>query len=41
LGIPKHLKKETIEIYSESDLSAMVYIGKQVTERLEVTQQFL
>ncbi|EOR94351.1 hypothetical protein ADIARSV_2479 [Arcticibacter svalbardensis MN12-7] len=37
--IPEHLKRETIEIYPEGDLSAMVYIGKQVTERLEVTPQ--
>lgn len=37
--LPEHLKRETIEIYPEGDLSAMVYIGKQVTERLEVTPQ--
>lgn len=37
--IPEHLKREIIEIYPEGDLSDMVYIGKQVTERLEVTPQ--
>lgn len=37
--LPEHLKRETIEIYPEGDLSAMVYIGKQVTERLEVIPQ--
>jgi len=37
--LPEHLKRETIEIYPQGDLSAMVYIGKQVTERLEVIPQ--
>lgn len=37
--LPEHLKRETIEIYPQGDLSAMVYIGKQVTERLEVVPQ--
>lgn len=39
LHLPQHLKREVIEIYPEGDLSAMVYMGKQVTERLEVTPQ--
>gem|GEM_PF-4086546 len=39
MRIPEHLKREAIEIYPEGDLSAMVYIGKQITERLEVTPQ--
>jgi transposase len=37
--IPEHLKREVIEIHPEGDLSGMVYIGKQITERLEVTPQ--
>lgn len=39
LLLPEHLKREVTEIYPEGDLSAMVYMGKQVTERLEVTPQ--
>lgn len=39
LHLPEHLKREVTEIYPEGDLSAMVYMGKQVTERLEVTPQ--
>lgn len=39
LHLPQHLKREVIEIYPEGDLSAIVYMGKQVTERLEVTPQ--
>lgn len=39
MRIPEHLKRETIDIYPQGDLSAMVYIGQQVTERLEVTPQ--
>lgn len=39
LHLPEHLKREVTEIYPEGDLSGMVYMGKQVTERLEVTPQ--
>ena len=39
LHLPEHLKREVTEIYPEGDLSARVYMGKQVTERLEVTPQ--
>lgn len=39
LHLPEHLKREVTEIYPEGDLSAMVYMGKQVTERLDVTPQ--
>jgi len=37
LPLPDHLPVEEIEIYPQGDLSAMVCIGKEVTEELEMT----
>ena len=33
--LPEHLPVEEIEIYPQGDLSAMVCIGKEITEELE------
>ncbi len=35
--LPDHLVREVVEIHPEGDLTGMVMIGKQVTERLEIT----
>ena len=36
LPLPDHLPDEEVEIHPEGDLSAMVYIGKEVTDELEL-----
>jgi transposase len=35
--LPEHLVREVVEIHPEGDLSNMTMIGKEVTERLEIT----
>jgi transposase len=35
--LPEHLAREVVEIHPEGDLSNMIMIGKDITERLEIT----
>ena len=37
--LPAHLTVQEIEIHPEGDLSAMVYIGKEITEELLSAQR--